>query len=109
MSATPCKFENVLCTRAGELASHVKEELNVAELRTAAPDEFSTMSVQPNFQALGKRLGKDMRAVKAAVQALSHEEIVAFQRDGTMTVAGHTLSREDVRVCGAPAACRLLL
>ena len=33
------------CVAAGELASYVTEELNVAELKTAHPDEFGTMKV----------------------------------------------------------------
>jgi isoleucyl-tRNA synthetase len=74
----------------------VKEELNVGYLEKAQPDDFSSMMVQPNFQALGRRLGKDMGAVTVAIKALSHDQIQRFQKEGSLTVAGHTFSLDDV-------------
>jgi predicted phage tail protein len=35
--------------------------------------DWITLSLTPNFKAVGRRLGKKMSAVKAAVTALSHE------------------------------------
>jgi hypothetical protein len=55
------------------------------------------MTVQPNFQALGRRLGKDMGPVTAAIKALSHADILRFHKEGSFDVAGHTLGVMDVR------------
>jgi isoleucyl-tRNA synthetase len=56
------------------------------------------MQVEPNFRALGERLGKAMGPVGKAVKALGHDEIAAFLRDGRLTVAGHELGPDDVRI-----------
>ena len=85
----------------GELAGYVTEELNVTELRTAHPDEYGTFSVEPNFRALGARLGADLKRVGAAVKQLSADELDAFQKEGTVTVEGHALGRDDVRISSA--------
>lgn len=84
-------------TSAGELREYVVEELNVSELATAAPDDFSTTTAMPNFDVLGKRLGKDMRAVGAAIKAMTPADISTFQETGSATFEGHTLSGNDVR------------
>ena len=90
---------------AGELAGYVTEELNVSALHSAAPDEYGTVSVEPNFRALGARLGPAMKSVAAAAKALSKEDIESFQKEGTVTVAGLELGPDDVRlhVCAWPA------
>eukprot|EP00892_Ulva_mutabilis_P011660 jgi/Ulvmu1/8867/UM049_0049.1 len=82
----------------GELREYVVEELNVSELVTASPDDFSTATAQPNFDALGKRLGKAMRGVAAAIKAMTPANIAAFQEAGSVTFEGHTLSAADIIV-----------
>ena len=57
-----------------------------------------TLSGTLNFKELGKRLGKDMKAVKDAVTNLSQEELVAFERDGEIVVQGHKLSGSDIQL-----------
>ena len=82
---------------SGDLAAYVKEELNVAELGAADPDEYGSVSVQPNFAVLGKKLGKDVKAVSAALRALSMDDVQTFRSKGELTVEGHTLGSDDVR------------
>lgn len=55
------------------------------------------MVLQPNFRALGERLGKSMGAVGKAVKGLSREEMVKFKAEGKLTVAGFELGANDVR------------
>lgn len=87
---------------AGELREYVVEELNVSELATAAPDDFSTTTAVPNFAAVGKRLGKDLKAVGAAIKAMTAADIAALQESGSVTLEGHTLSSSDVRAPSPP-------
>lgn len=53
------------------IAKHLdlmKEELNVHEIHfTENADEFVTYQVKPNFRALGPRVGKKMKSLKAAL------------------------------------------
>jgi hypothetical protein len=87
---------------AGELAAYVTEELNVAQLETAHPDEYGSTQAVPNFKALGVRLGRRMAPVAAAVKALSPQQIAQFQARGTIDVAGETLSADEVRLPPPP-------
>ena len=65
------------CARAGADAGarsvarrYVREEINVRELVGCdEPARFATLRGEPNWAALGKRLGKAMGAVSAAVLA----------------------------------------
>ena len=55
------------------------------------------VQIEPNFRALGERLGKAMGAVGKAVKAMGHEEAARFQKEGKLTVQGHELGPDDVR------------
>lgn len=72
------------------------EELNVAELKTAHPDEYGSTLAVPNFKALGARLGKRMAPVATAIKKLTPSQIAEFQKSGSVTVEGETLSSEEV-------------
>lgn len=50
------------------------------------------------FSVLGKRLGKSMGVVAKEVKAMSQENILAFERDGEVTIAGHCLKLSDIKV-----------
>jgi isoleucyl-tRNA synthetase len=69
--------------RLSELAL---DELNVRELRFAARrEEFVRHEVKPNFRLLGKRFGKRMPALKAALGAADGDALAAaLERDGAL-------------------------
>ena len=73
----------------------VLDELNVKELRWAERrGEFVHHEVRPNFRIVGKRVGKLMPAVKAALEAADGDALAeALERDGRIAilVAGETL------------------
>ncbi len=65
--------------------------------------EFSTdfskncvLKVVPDFRALGKRLGKDMKKVAAGINALTQEEIATFKESGSITVCGYDFTSQDL-------------
>lgn len=52
----------------------------------------------PPVQVLGKRLGSSMGAVAKAVQGLGAEAILAFEKEGSVTLEGHTLVTGEIKV-----------
>jgi isoleucyl-tRNA synthetase len=68
--------EHVVANITGPLKKYVLSELNAWEFTVVPKDQehdWVTLSLSPNFKALGRRLGRKMPAVQKAVQALSHE------------------------------------
>jgi isoleucyl-tRNA synthetase len=74
-------------------------ELNVKELRVQEDDGgLVKLSAKANFAALGKRLGKKMKAVAAAVAAMDAAAIGAYLKQGSVELEGETLGEGDVLV-----------
>src|SRR4051794_38966485 len=71
-----------------DLVAEVADELNVAELTelSAVGGSLVDVSVKVDFRAVGRRLGKQVQAVAAAVAAADPAELVAAYRAGTATV-----------------------
>ncbi|PON74964.1 Isoleucine-tRNA ligase [Parasponia andersonii] len=84
---------------AGKLQEYVLEELNVRSLVTCNDTlKYASMRAEPDFSVLGKRLGKSMGVVAKEVKAMSQENILAFERAGEVTIAGHSLKLFDIKV-----------
>ncbi len=69
------------------VADLVKTEVNVKELQVVLADESDirlVKRVKPNFKTLGKRYGKQMKEIAAAIGALAQEQIAALERDGQL-------------------------
>jgi len=82
-----------------ELAGYVRSELNAVTLElTADEDAWCKYTAETNNKALGKRLGKDLRAVRAAAARLTNDQLRAFQAGGALTLEGHALGAEDLVV-----------
>ena len=61
------------------VAPLILDELNVEVLDTIAGDsELITRTVKPNFRTLGKRAGKQMKALAATIGALDEAQITAY-------------------------------
>jgi isoleucyl-tRNA synthetase len=71
-----------------DLVAEVADELNVAELTelSAVAGSLVDVSVKVDFRAVGRRLGKQVQAVAAAVAAADPAELVAAYRAGAATV-----------------------
>ncbi len=71
------------------VADLVKTEVNVKELQVVLADESDirlVKRVKPNFKTLGKRYGKQMKEIAAAIGALAQEQIAALERMGSLTL-----------------------
>jgi isoleucyl-tRNA synthetase len=70
-----------------DLVAEVADELNVVELvELAAVGELVDVHVKIDFRAVGRRLGKQVQAVAAAVAAADPVALVASYRAGSATV-----------------------
>ncbi|MDG5766778.1 isoleucine--tRNA ligase [Balneolales bacterium ANBcel1] len=82
----------------------ILDEVNVKGIEYVDDDSgIVQKSAKPNFPVLGKKLGKRMKAVAAAVQKWSTEEISEFEQKGVIVLdlgdgEPITLSKEDVEV-----------
>ena len=72
------------------VADLIKTEVNIKELQVVT-DENSTIKlvkrIKPNFKTLGKKYGKQMKEIAAAIAALAQEEIAAIETQGSIMLA----------------------
>ncbi|WP_254781205.1 isoleucine--tRNA ligase [Modestobacter sp. DSM 44400] len=82
-----------------DLVAEVADELNVAELTelSAVVGGLVDVSAKVDFRAVGRRLGKQVQVVAAAVAAADAADLVAAYRAGAATVQvdGATVPLED--------------
>ena len=65
----------------------VLDEVNVKRLETAAGDSgVVRKSAKPDFKALGRRLGKRMKAANAAIRDLTPDQVAAYEAEGALTL-----------------------
>jgi len=70
-----------------ELLFLLEQELNVREIHfSTRADEFVEFVVKPNFRALGKRLGKEMKLCAAAIAKADPAQIRAATMEGGFEV-----------------------
>ncbi|WP_304343501.1 isoleucine--tRNA ligase [Chryseobacterium koreense] len=79
----------------------IKQEVNVKELQLINAEEASHLivkQIKPNFKTLGAKLGKDMKAVAAEINAMTSDQIANLEKEGVMTFSGHEIALEDVEI-----------
>ena len=65
----------------------VKAEVNVKEIEYLSDTEgFIKKKIRPNFQALGKKLGGQMKSVSQALSGFSQHEISLFEKEGRYSI-----------------------
>jgi len=89
--------------RLERLAHLLMDELNVREIRFSEDaDRFVTFKVKPDFKRLGARMGKDMKAVAAALTGMDGGAVRRGLLTGGLTLQAPsgpvTLTSEDVLV-----------
>ena len=85
----PVSSEEVL-KQLQHVADLIKTEVNIKELQVVT-DENSTIKlvkrIKPNFKTLGKKYGKQMKEIAAAIAALAQEEIATIETQGSIMLA----------------------
>jgi len=86
--------DNVVKGITGPLKSYILSELNAWDFAVVPKEEehdWVTLSLMPNFEVLGKKLGKKMKAAKTAITGMSHDEAKACLEKGSLEVEGVTI------------------
>ncbi|KAG6551039.1 hypothetical protein Mapa_007272 [Marchantia paleacea] len=84
---------------SGKLGEYVQEELNVRSIVPCNdPLKYASLRAEPDFSSLGKRLGRAMGLVTKDVRSMSQADILAFEKSGSVTIAGHELTGGDIKV-----------
>ncbi|MGZ3695256.1 MAG: DUF5915 domain-containing protein, partial [Bdellovibrionota bacterium] len=79
--------------------ARVLSELNLKELAFLADGSALVVeSVKPNLKRLGAKLGKRMPEVQAALRSWGSKEIRAFEKAGSINIAGADLTQEDLLI-----------
>ena len=83
------------------VADLIKSEVNVKEL-VVVPAEQSEIrlvkKIKPNFKVLGKKVGGQMKALAAAITAMTQDEIARMEAEGQFLLLDYTLVPEDVEI-----------
>ena len=83
----------------------IKSEVNVKEL-VIVPAEQSEIrlvkKIKPNFKVLGKKVGANMKALAAAINAMSQDDIAKMETEGAfdfrLSTFDYTIVPEDVEI-----------
>ncbi len=76
----------------------ILNEVNVKEMRIVGNDEGVLVKrIKPDFKKLGPKLGKQMKAAAAALQAMEQKDIARLEREGSIdiTLADGAVARID--------------
>ena len=82
------------------LEAYVKDELNIKELTLSTDKEQYGVKLraEPDHKTLGARLKGAFKDVTKEIKALSDGQVSEFLRQNSITVLGHTLGPDDLRV-----------
>lgn len=73
----------------GSLKKYILSELNAWDFQVIPEEEqhkWVTLSLTPNFPVLGKKVGKKMKTITAAVKKMTHSEAVKCLEEGKLVV-----------------------
>ncbi len=85
------------------VADLIKSEVNVKEL-VIVPAEQSEIrlvkKIKPNFKVLGKKVGANMKAVAAEINAMNQDQIAQMETEGNyqLSTVNYQLIAEDVEI-----------
>ena len=81
------------------LENYLMEELNCLEVRYETSEaSWCQCSISPEFSVLGRRLGKNFKAVTQALAQCTAEDVKKLEQEHKLTVAGFELSEEELVV-----------
>ena len=78
--------DEVMKARIEAVKVLILSEVNVKELEFVEGDGILVKKIKCNFRTLGKKFGKLMKSVNAAVTEMSQEQIAELEKNGTITL-----------------------
>ncbi len=74
------------------------QEVNVKEVKFVEGAGILVKKVKCNFRTMGKKFGKDMKAVAAAVAEMMQEQIAELETNGKVQLGTYEILAEDVEI-----------
>ena len=74
------------------------QEVNVKDVKFVEGQGILVKKVKCNFRTMGKKFGKDMKAVAAAVTDMTQEQIAELETNGKVQLGSYEILVEDVEV-----------
>ncbi len=74
------------------------QEVNVKEVKFVEGAGILVKKVKCNFRTMGKKFGKDMKAVAAAVAEMTQEQIAELETNGKLQLGVYEILAEDVEI-----------
>lgn len=74
------------------------QEVNVKDVQFVEGQGILVKKVKCNFRTMGKKFGKDMKAVAAAVTDMTQEQIAELETNGKVQLGSYEILAEDVEV-----------
>ena len=74
------------------------QEVNVKEVKFVEGAGILVKKVKCNFRTMGKKFGKDMKAVAAAVAEMTQEQIAELETNGKVQLGTYEILAEDVEI-----------
>ena len=97
--------DNATLEALNKVADLIRSEVNVKELQIVSKENSSIQlvkKIRPNFKVLGKKAGKQMKDLAAAIGAMSQDDIARFEQNGTFEFSidncPFSISAEDVDI-----------
>ena len=83
---------------ATTLQTYIEDELNIQTFTTTSDETQFNIKIlaEPNQRALGKRLGRDAKAVFAAIRAMDDAQVTEYRDTEKIVLAGVELSGDDI-------------
>lgn len=81
------------------MSDYVKEEINVSSLMTCDdPLKYAKIKGEPDWRALGSRLGKSMGPVSKQIKSLDVNSLLKLEQEGSLEIAGFEISSTEIKV-----------
>jgi isoleucyl-tRNA synthetase len=73
----------------------IKSETNIKDVEFLTDDDFLKKSIKANFRVLGKKVGKQMKIVAAAISQMTGEDIAMLEKSGAFAM---TINDEEFAI-----------
>ncbi len=100
-------LDNAFQEKVEKVKELILSETNIKEISFITDTTgIIKKKIKPNFKVLGAKVGKDMKIVASAIQALDDTQINALEKAGTLELPGTTYSikPEDVEIIAEDVA-----
>jgi isoleucyl-tRNA synthetase len=82
-----------------KLQQYVKEELNSVDVKaTTEVKSFINLKGEAENGVLGPRLGKKLQSIRKKIDALTHDDVAAYVKNGEIEIEGEKIVAGDIKV-----------